>query len=311
MHKATWTTLISLGLSGCGFLGGGGLLGGLGGGDDDTGGIVDEEVAPADAPVGTCADDLSATALEEQLALFVALRESTLDVAAAAAVERNARVLAAALPRTLLLQPDEVRAPSELRWVGEGRYIIDIGSVAMDVLVTWDGGALDGQPVAHDLFDASNYFTGLVALTDASAGALTVRYDEAGPLAGLLGLGDDFASGDVVTLAQLEAPLFGVTFTYEADLDQALNGAVLNASLDGEGISPAAFRATTAARKVRGRNDATGQRIEAAPLTLTESVDGIDANLTVEITGDTLGYEGAIEVTNGVAAKAETWCPAG
>ena len=90
---------LALGLTGCSLLGAGGSLFG---GNGDTGGATDPEaVVPADAPTGTCASSLDEEALEAQMALFVAIRETVQDVGSSAAAEHDARNRLADLPKNL------------------------------------------------------------------------------------------------------------------------------------------------------------------------------------------------------------------
>jgi hypothetical protein len=290
---------VAVGLTGCG----------LAGRSDDTGGTGGpDEVVPADAPTGTCASDLDEDALADQMALFVAIRETVQDVGTSATAERDARERLAELPKNLLLHPTRVQLPVGLEWGGDGVYFADSGNVVFDVLAQWDGGLQDGVPIKHDLFNPNNYFTGLLVTTDASRGTVTLRFREKGPLADLLGFGT-LASGDSVPLSALQDPLTGLSLAFEATLDADYEGAVVVGSLEGAPVAPGQARQTTSLPTLRGRNTARGQRIVVAPLTLTEDDEAVVATTSFEVQGDTLSYTGEVEVTDGVLTTAESRCP--
>lgn len=297
---------LAFGLGGCSLFG---AAGNLFGGDSDTGGTDEpEEVVPADAPSGGCASALDEAVLDEQMGLFVAIRETVHDLGIGVAAEHDARVRLAALPRTLLLQPERVQPPVGLEWVGDGVYVGDSDLVAFDIVARWSGGPDDGTPIGHDLFDAENYFTDLLVATDASQGTVTLRFREKGPLAALLGFGE-LASGDSVPLSALEQPASGLTLAFEASLDANLDGSVVVGSLEGSAVAPGEVREATLLRTMRGRNSRQQQRIVTAPLTVTETPEEVVASTLVEVRGDILSYTGEVEITDGVLTKAESRCP--
>ena len=305
-HAPLFAASLAVGSSGCSILG---AAGSLFGGSGDTGGSSDPEaVEPADAPEGTCTSELEEDELEQQMALFVAIRETVQDFGSSATAEREARRRLETLPRDLFLSPQRVQAPAGLEWLGAGLYAADTDLVTFGVVPRWSGGPEDGEAISHDLFDASNYFTELRVLTDASAGSVTVLFEDTGPLVGLLGLGN-LVSGDSVPLSSLQRPVSGVTLAFEASLDANLDGVTVAGSLNGSPVAPGGVREDTTLRTLRGRNGNVSQRVADGSLLLSEASEDVVVTATLDVQGETLSYTGELEVTEGVLTKAESRCP--